>query len=90
MKAYLATIYDTAKSFGQKAILSDEEKKGVITLISYTTPVAEIEAKDGNIEARVFDYYSATTARHINEFLKQNGFRKLTKKEMTGGITLKI
>ena len=85
MKAYLATIYDTAKSFGQKAILSDEEKKGVITLTSFTTTVAEIE---GN-EARVFDWYSQSTARHINEFLQQNGFRKLTKKEMTGGITLK-
>lgn len=88
MKAYLATIYDSRKSFGNKAMVSDEEKDNVITLISYTTPVAEVETIDGVKQARVFGYFSETTARHINEFLQQNGFRKLRKSEMEGGIVL--
>lgn len=78
MRAYLATIHDSRKSFGNKAILTDELKPKTISLISYETVVAEL--KDNKI--KVNGYYSPTTARHINEFLLQNGFNKLSKKEM--------
>jgi len=78
MRVYLATIYDSRKSFGNKAILTDELKPKTISLISYETVVAELK---GN-KMKVNGYYSSATSRHINEFLLQNGFNKLTKKEM--------
>lgn len=84
MKAYLTTIYDSRKSFGGKAVLTDELGKNKITLLSYNTEVAHLK---GN-KMTVKDWFSSTTARHINEFLYQNGFNALTKKEMLGGITL--
>lgn len=79
MRANLSTIHDSRKSFGGKAILSDELKKGTISLISYNTVVAEL--KDNKV--KIYGYYSATTGRHINEFLLQNGFPKITKALMT-------
>ena len=90
MKAYLTTIYDSRKSFNNKAILSDELKPKTISLISYETVVAEYKTDGkGNQEMKVNGYYSPTTSRHINEFLLQNGFNKLTKKEMETEPTLK-
>lgn len=77
MKSYnLEPIYDTRKSFYGKAKIVIYNN--IIDLISYNTVVARIE--DGKI--KVFGWYSQTTARHINEFLKQNGFKSMTKKEM--------
>lgn len=77
MKEYnLEPIYDTRKSFYGKAKIVIYNN--IIDLISYNTIVARIE--DGKI--KVFGWYSQTTARHINEFLKQNGFKSMTKKEM--------
>lgn len=77
MKEYnLEPIYDTRKSFYGKAKIVIYNN--IIDLISYNTVVARIE--DGKI--KVFGWYSQTTARHINEFLKQNGFKSMTKKEM--------
>lgn len=83
MKAHLATIHDNRNSFGGKAITTDELKENTISLISYDTVVAEYKADSkGKQEMKVNGYYSPTTGRHINEFLLQNGFNKLTKKEM--------
>lgn len=77
MKTYnLEPIYDTRKSFYEKAKIVIYNN--IIDLVSYNTVVARIE--DGKI--KVFGWYSQTTARHINEFLKQNGFKSMTKKEM--------
>lgn len=50
----------------------------VLTLTSYSTEVATI----ANNVARVRGTYSQTTLRHIKEFLKQNGFRADTAKQI--------
>ena len=68
MEYELRVIHGNNKSFYGKARVSEEN--GVKTLISYQTDVAYI--KDG--KAVVNGRYSNTTARHIREFLKQNGF----------------
>ena len=73
----LLAIYDRRNSFYGKAnvlIFADGTKQ----LRSYNTIVAEIKDKT----AKVFGYFSATTGRHINEFLQQNGFPKMKKCEM--------
>lgn len=69
--------YDTRKSFYGKARIVEHEN-GDKDLISYTTTVASIK----NNILYVYGWFSNTTARHINEFLKQNGFNPMTKKEM--------
>ena len=80
--------YDTAKSFYHKAKVY-RDNKGSIYLQSYNTIVTEIKdpAITGTKKSQVIikGWYSVTTARHINEFLMQNGFRKLSKKQMEGG-----
>lgn len=62
--------YDSRKSFGGKAKV--DSSNGVLTLISYNTPVAKI--KDDKVELLPKWDSSATTLRHVKEFLKQNGF----------------
>jgi len=69
--------YDTRKSFYGKARIIEHEN-GDKDLISYTTTVASIK----NNILYVYGWFSQTTARHINEFLLQNGFDPMTKKEM--------
>ena len=73
---YLQARYDSRADFYKKAKVI--EYNGAIYLQSYSTIVAKIE--NGN--AVVNGWYSQTTARHINEFLYQNGFDKMTKKQM--------
>lgn len=79
--------YDRAKSFYHKAKVYANDK-GTLFLMSYSTIVAEITdtivANENNV--KVYGYYSQTTARHINEFLQQNGYSKMNKKEMEGGV----
>ena len=85
MYTELKAINDSRKSFYGKANVSnDYGDEETLTLISYSTKVASIK---GNM-AIVNGYYSPTTARHINEFLQQNGFKKLNKKEMESGKPL--
>lgn len=67
--------YDSRKSFYGKAKIY--ELDGILYLVSYKTIVAKIHEN----YAQIFDYYSQTTWRHINEFLYQNDFRKLKKKD---------
>jgi hypothetical protein len=69
--------YDRRKSFYGKARIVEHEN-GDKDLISYTTTVASIK----NNILYVYGWFSNTTARHINEFLQQNGFAPMTKKEM--------
>lgn len=80
--------YDNAKSFYGKANVYRNDK-GSIFLMSYETIVAEIKdatiSDTGEKQAIVYGWYSMTTARHINEFLRQNGFNKMSKKEMERG-----
>ena len=80
--------HDRAKSFYRKANVY-RNGEGKILLMSYTTIVAEITdeavSTTGKRQANVFGWYSMTTSRHINEFLQQYGFGKMSKKQMEGG-----
>lgn len=49
-------------------------------LISYDTRVASYNHKTN--EMSVYGWFSATTAKHINDFLEFYGFDRVTKKEM--------
>lgn len=70
------TDYNSQKSFNRKAKVI--EYNGALYLQSYDTIVAKIE----NGEYKIYGWYSETTKRHINDFLMQNGFEALNKKEM--------
>lgn len=66
------------KSFYGKAVAIREGKK--TRLKSYNTIVAEYDHDTNKV--KVFGWYSATTARHINAFLDHFGFETMTKKDM--------
>lgn len=76
----LRPIHDNRKSFYGKAKVETEADEEHLTkrLYSYGTLVAEI--KDN--KPIVHGTYSATTLRHIKEFLKQNGFKAETSKQL--------
>ena len=82
---YLRPVYDSANSFYKKAKIYRDDK-GRLFLESYSTIVAEVTdgmmTEDGRRHAKVYGWYSRTTARHINDFLYQYGFRPMTKKQM--------
>ena len=71
--------YDTRKSFYKKAKVFYDPATDDQVLVSYSTEVARLHADD---TVTVNGWYSQTTARHINEFLVQNGFPALSKKQM--------
>lgn len=74
---YLAPMYDNAKSFGNKASVSDDGN----ILYSYNTKVISII--DGKPVLQVGeDLLSQTTLRHIKEFLKQKGFKAESKQQI--------
>ena len=72
----LETIYDSRNSFYEKAKVEVLENR--INLYSYGTLVAFIE----NGVAYITGDYTQTTLRHIKEFLLQNGFVAINKKQM--------
>lgn len=72
----LKARYDSRKSFYGKAHVIEENEQR--KLLSYSTIVAWID-DDG---AHVNGTYSATTLRHIKEFLLQNGFQSGTAREL--------
>lgn len=74
----LCPYYDSAKSFYGKAKVIEIEND--VFLMSYDTIVAFFN-RDTKI-AKVVDTYSATTLRHIKEFLRQSGFKAETKKQI--------
>ena len=74
----LCPYYDSAKSFYGKAKVIEIEND--VFLVSYDTIVAFYNR--GAKIAQVFDTYSATTLRHIKEFLKQSGFKAESKKQI--------
>ena len=80
----LKSIYSSQKSFGKKANVIVEG--GQTKLKSYSTIVAVKE----NNTIKVKGWYSRTTAIHINEFLKQNGAKSLSKKEMEQEPTINL
>ena len=76
METELKPEYDNRNSFYKKAkVIHDNDR---ITLISYNTEVAYIEGG----KAVVKGTYSATTLRHIKDFLKQNSFKAETKEQI--------
>ena len=77
MKEELEPIFDRAKSFYKKAFIIREDN-GTIRLISYTTEVARIEKG----KLHIHGFYSATTLRHLKEFVEQMGFKCGSKAEL--------
>jgi len=79
IKTYLLKPENSSvKSFYGKAIVT-VYSDGTADLKSYETTVCRISATGEFI--RFWNGYSATTARHINEFRMQHGLTALTKKE---------
>lgn len=76
METDLECQYDPRKSFYSKARVDEEDGKTI--LISYNTKVAYIK----NGKAFVLGLWSATTSRHVKEFLMQNGFKAETTKQI--------
>lgn len=74
----LCPYYDSAQSFYGKAKVIEIEND--VFLVSYDTIVAFYNRKTKIAE--VVDTYSATTLRHIKEFLRQSGFKAETKKQI--------
>ena len=74
----LCPYYDSAQSFYGKAKVIEIEND--VFLLSYETIVAFYNRKTKIAE--VVDTYSATTLRHIKEFLRQSGFKAETKKQI--------
>lgn len=68
----LRTQYDSRKSFNYKAYV-DTDGKGNDTLYSYNTPVVQIRGDKVTLLPKW--NFSATTVRHVKEFLKQHGFK---------------
>lgn len=62
----LDTVYDSRKSFYGKATI--EMTKDRVTLYSYGRAIIE---SDGNNVKALWDGWSMTTGRHINEFFLQ-------------------
>ena len=82
---HLAPVYDSRKSFGGKAIVNESNDGTVLSLVSYDTVVATYDRLSGTLD--VFDWYSATTARHIREFAAQLGINLPAGKNIKGRYT---
>ena len=74
----LTARFDSRQGFCGKAIVVEDG--GNKKLYSYNTLVAE--TFKNNSEAKVYNTQSQTTVRHVMEFLKQNGFRAESKKQI--------
>lgn len=79
---YLQPVYTHQKSFYGKAKVFFTQDGGdkYYTLHSYGTPVLYVHVCYDNAAylQRLWDGYSATTMRHVNELLMQQGFPKLS------------
>lgn len=71
--------FDARKSFYGKAQVDVDGDRQ--TLYSYNTKVAEI--KDGKVTLFPAWNYSQTTLRHVKDFLKQNGFKADSSKQIS-------
>ena len=76
MNTFTLKPTDSRKSFYNKAIVL--KKDNISYLKSYETIVAEYNHETNEIN--VYNWYSATAARHINAFLNYFGFESMTKK----------
>lgn len=76
MKKYELTCkFDSRKSFGGKAQIKEEN--GEKTLLSYGVEILKVK---GNQITPLWEGYSLTTQRHINEFMLQE-FGKVCNKK---------
>jgi hypothetical protein len=80
MKTEILYPHDSRKSYYEKAHLLVDDKNHITYLKSYETKVAHHHHITG--KTKVYGWYSATTARHINSFLHLFGEETSTKKEM--------
>lgn len=78
----LMPLYTNQKSFYGKAIVyaAEDGCDNYYTLRSYDTAVVSVYVGPGNLTymKKLWGGYSATTMRHVNEFLIQEGFTKLS------------
>ena len=79
----LAPVHDARKSFYGKALVFDLEG-GILELHSYGTTVAKINRKRHAVVLFPAWNRSATTLRHVKEFLRQHGFKAETKAQIEG------
>ena len=71
MRYELQPLYDSRKSFYRKAFVEIDNNK--MYLYSYNTQVAYID--ENGIPHLLYNYnYSATTLRHVKEFILQAGY----------------
>lgn len=76
----LSAIYDSRASFyGKAQVIAGN---GIIELQSYTTHVARLEDDELTILPGANSWWSATTGRHINDFVQQLGGDKMTKAQI--------
>jgi hypothetical protein len=78
----LKPIYDSRNSFYKKAFVYEYGNEKVLK--SYGTTVAIVRGTGSDRRAELTSYFdfSATTLRHVKEFLKQEGFKVGSKSEM--------
>lgn len=86
----LVPKYDSRKSFYGKAKVVEDS--GTISLISYKSCICKIATVGlDDVEVTIFDIpnynggsltFSNTSLRHLKEFLKQNGLRADSKKQI--------
>ena len=76
----LSALYDSRASFYGKAQII--ARNGVTELQSYNTRVTRLENSELNILPDAQTWWTATTGRHINEFVQQLGGKKMTKAQI--------
>ena len=91
MTTYLKPIYDNRQSFYNKAVVTTDtvlwgnstelKAPGEKHLYSYNTEVCYID-NAGKVHLLPLWNYSATTLRHIKEFLRQNGYKAESKNQI--------
>lgn len=86
----LTPKHDSAKSFYGKARIESHQEGEVKSLRSYDTVVATMYSPESVLVTTNPAHLTATTLRHIKEFLKQHGFKAETKKQIVkdygGGV----
>ena len=78
----LTPKFDSHKSFYGKAIVENQTDGYAYVLKSYGVKVAAIEYGTGTAVLFPDWDYSATTLRHVKEFIRQHGHAKMTKQEI--------
>ena len=77
----LTPKFDSSQNFYHKATVTTIDTG--LVLRSYETPVVVIDNETNEVTLLPRWDDSATTLRHVKEFLRQNGFKAETKAQMT-------